>query len=240
MRIGRRLAIKLLNASKFVLLTGAGEALGRPQDVGSPLDRALLAELADLVEDATRAFDGYDYARALERTEAFFWGFCDHYVELAKGRAYGGQGEAGAASAKATLATALDVLLRLFAPFLPFASEEVWSWWRDGSVHGARWPDAAELRGLATGGDPGVYEVAVEVLGTVRKAKTEAKRSLRTPAERVTVRGTPGQLAALDQVRGDVCDAGVIGALTTEATTESGDGASDALSVEVALAAPEG
>ncbi|MBA2416587.1 MAG: valine--tRNA ligase, partial [Geodermatophilaceae bacterium] len=143
MRVGRRLAIKILNASRFALTQASGREPGAP--VTAPLDRALMARLAGLVDEATVAFEGYDYARALERTETFFWGFCDDYLELVKGRVYGGQGEEGAASASASLTSALSVLLRLFAPFLPFVTEEVWSWWQEGSVHRARWPVAAEL-----------------------------------------------------------------------------------------------
>ena len=134
MKIGRRLAIKLLNASRFAL--SWGEA-GADAEIDQPVDLAMLQRLNQLVTDCTVAFDGYDYARALERTEAFFWDFCDNYLELVKGRAYGSQGDGPAMSARASLETALETLLKLFAPFLPFATEEVWSWWRNGSVHTA-------------------------------------------------------------------------------------------------------
>src|SRR5690606_28655497 len=163
--------MKLLNASKFVLNTGAADATGTPTEA---VDRALLTTLGTLVEEATAAFEAYDYARALERTETFFWSFCDDYVELVKGRAYGAQGDAAAASARATLRLALRTLLQLHAPFLPFVTEEVWSWWQEGSVHRSTWP-GPEVGEAGAGGDPALLEVAVTVLGEVRRAKTEAK-----------------------------------------------------------------
>jgi valyl-tRNA synthetase len=190
MKVGRRLAVKLLNASKFAL--GFPEAADGP--VTEPLDRSLLAQLADVVDEATRAFEGYDPARALERTEAFFWTFCDDYIELVKGRAYGDG--PGADSARRALRTALDTLLRLFAPVLPFTAEEVWSWWRDGSVHRQPWPDAGALR------PDGVDEVeadalrrAAAVLAEVRKAKSTAKTSQRTPVLRLVLTGTQAVFA---------------------------------------------
>jgi valyl-tRNA synthetase len=225
MKVGRRLAIKVMNASKFVL-----SRLGEQGLVSSPLDRAMLVGLAALVDDATAAFEAYDYARALERVEAFFWSFCDDYLELVKGRAYGGQGEAGAASANRALVLALSSLLRLFAPFLPFVTEEVWSWWKEGSVHRAAWPDPAELRDPAgPDADPRVLDVAAAVLGEVRKAKTAAKASMRAEVARAAVRDTPARLAALAQAVDDVRDAGHVAQLVTEEA--------DAFSVDVQLAA---
>jgi valyl-tRNA synthetase len=224
MKVGRRLAIKVLNASKFVL-----SRLGPEGDVTAPLDKAMLAGLASLVDEATAAFEGYDYARALERAEGFFWSFCDDYLELVKGRAYGGQGEAGAASANRALTLALSTLLRLFAPFLPFVTEEVWSWWKEGSVHRATWPASAELRGPA-GNEPQplVLEVAAAVLGEVRKAKTVAQASMRAEVARAVVRDSAERLAALAGAAHDVRDAGRIAELVTEE--------SETFSVEVELA----
>jgi valyl-tRNA synthetase len=209
MKIGRRLAIKVLNASKFAL--GFGSSSG---DVSEPLDQAMLVELAHLVDEATGAFERFDYARALERTEAWFWSFCDDYLELVKNRAYG-DGH-GAASGQAALGLALEALLKLFAPFLPYVTEEVWSWWRDGSIHRSSWPDAAPL--LAASGDANTLplRVAAEVLTEVRRAKSEAKRSMRTPVEHVTVTDADDRLSALAEVADDLKQAGVISELTTQ------------------------
>jgi hypothetical protein len=154
--------------------------------VTEPLDLALLAQLADVVDEATKAFDKWDYARALEVTESFFWRFCDDYIELVKGRAYG-EGPA-AESASRALRTALDVLLRLFAPVLPFATEEVWSWWREGSVHAQPWPESSFRPDADV--DPFVLDRAARVLAEVRKAKSSAKTSQRTPVTRLVITGS--------------------------------------------------
>jgi valyl-tRNA synthetase len=186
MKIGRRLAIKLLNASKFVLNLGATENSVVRADLSvltNPLDRALLAQLSEVVRESTKAFDNYDYARALQITESFFWQFTDDYVELIKDRAYGAAGEAEQASVLAALATTLDTLLRLFAPFLPFATEEVWSWWRNGSVHRAEWPAGLEV----PGGDTTMLATVGLALSGVRKAKSEAKVKQRTEVLSATI-----------------------------------------------------
>jgi len=189
MKIGRRLAIKILNAAKFVLgMQPGGSASLDPTLVTQPLDQAMLAGLANVVETATSAFENYDHTRALEATENYFWTFCDDYVELVKERAYAaGSGipgaDAAAASAQAALAIALDVLLRLFAPFLPFATEEVWSWWRAdlGSIHRQPWPSAAPLLLAAQDTDPRILIDAGNALAALRKIKTEAKVTMKTP-----------------------------------------------------------
>jgi valyl-tRNA synthetase len=233
LKIGRKLAMKLLNASKFVLGI-AGDEPGDPL-VPAPvnaLDAAFVTELLALVDDATTAFDGFDYARALERTERFFWGFCDDYLELVKTRAYGGDaGDAQAASARRTLRCALHVLLRLFAPFLPFVTEEVWSWWQDGSIHRAPWPTRAEAAHDGSAAHAPVYAVAAAVLTEVRREKSSRKRSLVTPVTRALVRDTPDRLAALAAAELDVRNAGRIEVLETEEASD--------LSVVVELAEPD-
>jgi valyl-tRNA synthetase len=217
LKVGRRLAIKILNASKFVLSLN-----GPVGPVTSAVDRSLLAALDEVVREASAALLGYDHTGALEATERFFWMFCDDYLELVKARAYAEEG-AGGASARAALRQALDVLLRLFAPFVPFVTEEVWSWWQEGSVHRAAWPSA----GLAAdAGDPAVLATAAEVLGQVRKAKTEAKLSIRTEAARVVVRG-PDE-AAVRASEPDLLAAGNIADFAFEHATE--------LATEVTLA----
>jgi valyl-tRNA synthetase len=206
MKVGRRLAMKVLNASRFTL--GAATPQGA---ITFPVDCAMLRSLAELVDEATRNFEAYDYARVLQRTEEFFWRFCDDYLELVKGRRYGEQGEAAAASANSALVAALSVLLRLFAPFLPFVTEEVWSWWQEGSVHQAPWPTREEVEALVAdhsaaraGSDQQIYDWATSVLFEVRKQRSEAKQPLKVPITTVTVTADAATLDVMAQVEADL------------------------------------
>ncbi|MEN9504803.1 MAG: hypothetical protein RI958_729 [Actinomycetota bacterium] len=217
MKIGRKLSLKILNASKFVL--SFGETSG-DDAVTNSLDVAMLARLAGVVDDATTAFEGFDYARALERSESFFWWFCDDYVELVKARAY-----AGDASARLALRTALSVMLRLFAPFLPFVTDVVWRWWQPGSVHGATWPTPTLDRLSSGAGDvdpDAALDPVCELLALVRRAKTEAKLSQRAVVGRLVVRGPEGALAAIASAFGDLREAGSVEAVEYVAADQLG------------------
>ncbi len=223
MKIGRRLAMKVLNASKFALsMAGEGAAVDLdPAAVTEPVDRAVLAGLAKVVEDATAAFEAYDHTRALEVSETYFWTFCDDYLELVKDRAYS---EAPTAkSAQVALNIAVDTFLRLLAPFIPFAVEEVWSWYRTGSVHQAEWPTAEPLRAAAAGADPELIRVAGEALTVLRKVKSENKVSQRTTYAFVTLSVVDTDRELLDQVLSDLVKAAhVRGDLGVENVDEVG------------------
>ncbi|WP_432483731.1 valine--tRNA ligase [Kineococcus esterisolvens] len=214
MKVGRRLAMKLLNASKFVLGLGVERGTAAdPAAVTEAVDASVLVQLAAVVRQATDAFERYDHATALDVTEKFFWTFCDDWVELVKDRAYGTRGEAPAASARATAALALRTLLRLFAPFLPFAAEEVWSWWQDGSVHTASWPTTDEL-GAPDGTATGVLGAAGQALSALRKVKSEAKVSQKTPLTAATVSGPAGVIADAARAEADVLAASRAASIT--------------------------
>jgi valyl-tRNA synthetase len=181
MRIGRRLAIKILNAARFALLQA--EPRGA---IVEPLDRGMLTSLSQLVREATDSLDAYDYARVLERTERFFWTFCDDYLELVKARRYGDFTPEGAASANSAMLVALSTILRLFAPYFPFVAEEVWSWWRPGSIHRATWPTVDEVVSLIGGGDAAAVVVFLQsqaALAEVRRIKALAKKSTKAVIE---------------------------------------------------------
>lgn len=207
-KVGRRLAIKVLNAAKFVYGFPLPEGA---TSVTEPLDVDVLAELGTVIEQATAAFDGFDHARALEVTERFFWTFCDDYLELVKERAYGTATESThetQASAVLALRAAIDALLRLLAPFLPFATEEVWAWTHETSVHRASWPTVAEL---PTQAEPtGLLAAVGQALIGIRGAKTAAKASQKTPVTRAVVAAPAETRALIERAAVDLAAVGRI------------------------------
>lgn len=236
MKIGRRLAIKVLNASKFALTMGGDADLDLDiTHVVQPLDRSMLAALREVVSSATTALENYEHARALEVTESFFWTFCDDYLELVKERAYNREGkwsDQASASARAALAIAIDTFVRLLAPYLPFVTEEVWSWYREGSVHQAAWPTTSNLEVTPDGSIEGAIEdassvllgVASEALVVLRRVKSEAKVSPRTPFLEVTVSAPEQMIPLLEEVLEDLAAATKIqGPAHFEASADSAD-----------------
>ncbi len=207
MKVGRRLAMKVLNASKFVLAAedqyglGAGVEDLDPARVTMALDQSMLQRLRRVVAEATRHFEAFDYTSALEVTEKNFWDFCDDYLELVKERAR--REDDGGTSARSAFAIALSVQLRLLAPFLPYVTEEVWSWWQTGSIHRSIWPTPDDI--TTAEADPALMPTAATVLAGIRGAKSTAKVGQKTEASLVQVTGTQDALdllaLALDDVR---------------------------------------
>jgi valyl-tRNA synthetase len=227
MKVGRRLAMKVLNASKFVLAAEEAYGLGAdasdldPSRVTEPIDLAMLSRLRHVVDEATDRFEEYDYATALEVTERFFWDFCDDYLELVKERSR--RDDAEGRSAKSAFVLALSVQLRLLAPFLPYVTEEVWSWWQEGSIHRAAWP--VNDVDLTTGNeDPALLSSAASVLADIRGAKSVAKVSQKTEITSLTISATKVQLDLVRLAIGDVLAAGRVVAEPTYVADEAVDG----------------
>ncbi len=216
LKVGKRLATKLFNASKFVTLqlerVGADSALPVLNDITSELDRALVHQLRQTAQQATDGFEKFDYAAALEATEKLFWSFCNDYLELVKRRSYSEEDSQERRSAAATLGFSLQTFTRLFAPFLPFVTEEIWSWryaqLGSDSVHTAPWPEAAEFDLVQAPEHPDCYDAGAEVLGKIRMAKTEAKRNLRWRVDSLQVSGPAEAIDSLRPSLGDVLEAG--------------------------------
>ncbi|SDL34234.1 valine--tRNA ligase [Tessaracoccus oleiagri] len=196
MKVGRRLAMKVLNASKFAL--GRAEGDFTLAQVTNPLDLAMLGTLRGVVAQATRGFEDFDYTSALEAAESFFWRFCDDYLEIVKERAYSEGPEAD--SAKAALQLALDVQLRLLAPFLPYVTEETWNWFRDGSIHRAAWPTVEELPEA----ESALLDAVEGALVAIRGAKSNAKVSMRTEITRAVFAGPAAVVENLKAIEEDL------------------------------------
>jgi valyl-tRNA synthetase len=233
MKIGRRLAIKVANVTKFVLtIADRGPVSSIKEVQPTPVDLTFLSHLESAITQTTTALENFDYTRALEIIEKYFWDFCDNYVELVKIRAYGEDGrahfsDAEVVSARSSLLAGVSVTLRLLAPFLPFICEEAWSWWQEGSIHRSPWPsphDPHELYNTYVAyfgegsectqprfpSDLRAYALASEILGEVRRAKSEAKQSMKAPLESVTVQLSIEDAPILAEIEKDLRAAGVV------------------------------
>ena len=218
MKVGRRLAIKVLNAAKFVL---SFETSSDATEISEPVDRAMLSALSEVVEQAGKAFQAYDHTKALEVTESFFWNFTDDYLELVKERAYGQETSPQAqASAVLALRIALHTQLRLLAPFIPFATEEAWSWWQEGSIHRAAWPEASELKGFTQGQAASMLQSASEALMGIRKSKSDQQLSMKAEITSLVIKAPAGKLEELKAIEADLRAVGKIESIAFETGEE--------------------
>jgi valyl-tRNA synthetase len=242
-KVGKRLTTKIFNASRFVLMqveraVGDGELPG-VEHIAEPLDVAFVERMRTVIEQSTKAFDGFDYAAALQVAEEAFWSFCDNYVELVKLRSYDDEDTPGRRSAVASLVWGLRTFLRLLAPFVPYVTEEVWSWrfaadsGRDRSVHTAVWPSVDEVAQVSRPAHHDTFDAAVEVVSAIRGFKTTAQKSLRWPVARLAIVGSEAQRQALAPVLDDVVRTGNV--VSVEVTAgEPLEGQRFAISAELA------
>lgn len=208
MKVGRRLAIKVLNAAKFVL---SFELASDKVEVTEAIDKAMLAALAEVVTGATKAFESYDHTKALELTESFFWNFTDDYLELVKERAYGQNTDPAAqASAVSALRIALLAITKLLAPFIPFATEEAWSWWQEGSVHRSSWPVSEDPSGFTGSQSAGLLSLASQALIGIRKAKSDEKLSMKAEISSLTIEASEADINSLKLFESDLKSVGKI------------------------------
>jgi valyl-tRNA synthetase len=241
LKVGRRLVTKIFNAAKYVLAQSAD-----PGPVARPLDAAFLARLGDVVETATAAFEALDYASALDAIERFFWsGFTDNYVEMVKARARSETDAAGRASAVASLQAGLGVLLRLFAPYLPYVTEEVWSWGFAGhpgpdTIHRAPWPSAPEVSALTSQpGDGAVFDAACAFLEAVRRAKSAAGATVGRHLSRLRVAVSPRTEALLGPCRLDLASASRVSGEILEGREGLADDVFEVVAIDLAPLPPE-
>jgi valyl-tRNA synthetase len=210
MQQGRKLVVKIYNASKFVfMIVGNSTSADYTKDITSSMDKSWIAKLSDTVKAAKQSFENYDYSLALDAIETRFWDFCDNYVEIVKKRAYSEDN----GSAIATLKLSLDTFVKLLAPFCPFITEEVyqarpWKKTTDISVHKELWTSLDGLDKLAT--DSLLYNTVSAVSTEIRKQKTLENKSQKNPVLNLTIKANEQTLTCLKGNDSDLLNVGNI------------------------------
>ena len=244
-KVGHRLAMKIFNASKFTLMqlqaAEADSSIGswNLADVSQPLDKAWIARMRTLLGSASNSFEAFQYSAVLLEVESAFWDFCDNYLELVKNRAYEGSDASARKSAVATLEWTLKAFLRLLAPFLPYITEEVWSWRfakSEGaaSIHKAPWPTEEELP-LPSEQNGTDFDAARTVLDKIRAEKAAEKKSIKWPVTSLRIAGEAATIEAVKRVLNDVISAGNVSLSAVDLQAEEAP-----LKVEVVLGTSDG
>ena len=117
-KVGKKLVVKLFNASKFVL-NGAPESFDT-KNITEPLDLSTIYIFNEYLDQITKNFEKFQFSDALNNLEDFFWNyFTDNYIELVKNRSKFNDYGQRTVSGQTTLRLILENLLKLFAPFIP-------------------------------------------------------------------------------------------------------------------------
>ncbi|MGL9725897.1 MAG: valine--tRNA ligase [Wolbachia sp.] len=210
-KIGKRLVTKLWNASKFVSMFMEKHQALSINSVSETMDKWILSKLYKVIEKATNSLLQFEYCEALGVIEEFFWkDFCDNYLELVKKRAYGDEANL---SAKQSLAYVLNIILRLFAPFLPYITEKIYyQLYSYNSVHNkSNWPSKEEL--IYDKHSKEMGDNFVQILNLVRKIKADNNVSVKHLIKKLTIKANAeeGKLnqSAQDDLQ-TVCNAEVI------------------------------
>jgi valyl-tRNA synthetase len=213
--IGKKLVTKLFNASKFVMMQIADAENLTQKDITVEVDRDYVDTLRTLVEKCSTHFEDFDYAHALDKAEAEFWQFCDHYIELVKTRAYKEEDQAKRRSAQATLKYSLRTFLLLLAPFLPYITDEVWSWSfiKEGdkeSIHNEPWPTVDTFKEVEKPSKDALVEKAIIVLTEIRGTKSNAQKNMKYPVQKLELVANNDDKERLEIVIADLINAGSI------------------------------
>ncbi|QCS24676.1 valine--tRNA ligase [Rickettsia parkeri] len=199
MKNGKRLVNKLWNAAKFVFIhfdklkgeDKKASLLDIKEKITNEFDKWMVNKLVELVKLATNELQNYEYANAMHLTEKFFWVvLCDNYLEISKTRSYDEEHKnpQGQYSSILTLYHVMQTLLKLFAPFMPHITEELYQiLYSENSIHvKGSWVNYSDLNyEINAKGAEGL----LEILDIVRKFKAEKNLSIKTPIKLLEVSG---------------------------------------------------
>jgi len=201
---GSRLINKMWNIARFIEMNCSSVE----EESNNPIDKWITYALYEAINKATKEFDVYNYYQARNAIENFFWAFANDYLEFIKYRVYGKD-----KSACRTLVYTFLQVLKMFAPFMPFATEKLYQEIFIGnkainkafgegkvSLHLTKWPVAGNIDQEAYSNE----KTAVDVISFIRRWKHDNGLALNAPLREVVISSSAeGALSsAVDDIKG--------------------------------------